>query len=114
GTVQINGPMTMPELSQILANLVGRKVIENTGLDGRYDVKLEWTPQPGDVPGTRGFPAAPGPGARGGDTGNPVDPTANGVSIFTPLQEQLGLHLDSGKGPVDIIVIDNAAKPAEN
>ena len=114
GTAQINGPMTMPELSQILANLVGRKVIDKTGLEGRYDVKLEWTPQPGDMQGTRGFPAGPGPEGRGGDTGTPADPSLNGVSIFTALQEQLGLHLDSGKGPVDIIVIDNAAKAARD
>jgi len=114
GTAQINGPMTMPELSQLLANLVGRKVIDKTGLDGRYDVKLEWTPQPGDMQGTRGFPAGPGPEGRGGDTGTPADPSLNGVSIFTALQEQLGLYLASGKGPVDIIVIDNAAKAAGN
>lgn len=114
GSAQINGPMTMLELSQVLASLAGRKVIDKTGLEGRYDVKLEWTPQPGDMPGMRGITAGPGPESRGGDPGNPADPSLNGVSIFTAIREQLGLHLDSGKGPVDIIVIDRAAKPVGN
>jgi uncharacterized protein (TIGR03435 family) len=111
GTTQIAGIMSMTQLSQALANLVGRKVIDKTELQGNYDLKLEWTPQPGEI-SIRGVP--PGAGAGGGERGAPPPADPNGVSIFTAIQEQLGLRLDPQKGPVDVIVIDSAAKPTEN
>ena len=99
----------MAQLSQTLANLVGRKVIDKTGLQGNYDVKIEWAPQPGELQGLRGLPAG-----GGGDRGAAPPEDPNAVSIFTAVQEQLGLRLDSQRGPVDIVVIDGAAKPTEN
>ena len=109
GTTQMAGTMSMAQLSAGLANMVGRKVIDKTGLSGNYEVKLEWTPQPGEL-ALRGLPA--GAGAPGGGPPPPADP--NGVSIFTAIQEQLGLRLDSQRGPVDVIVVDGATKPAIN
>jgi uncharacterized protein (TIGR03435 family) len=84
-----------------LSQQLGRPVVDKTGLQGLYDFKLQWTPDP--------------PTAAVRDAGTP--PTIadqDGPSIFTALQEQLGLKLDSSKGPVDIIVIDSVQKPTEN
>jgi bla regulator protein blaR1 len=67
-----------------LSSQLGRPVIDRTGLTGHYDFKLQWAPD------------------------------SNGPSIFTAIQEQLGLRLESERGPVDILVIDRAEKPSEN
>jgi uncharacterized protein (TIGR03435 family) len=81
-------------------------VMDKTGLTGEYDFTLEWTPEPGQGgPESIGLPPAPD---------SPRASDSNGPSIFTALQEQLGLRLDAQKGPVDIIVIDRAEKPDEN
>jgi uncharacterized protein (TIGR03435 family) len=102
-TTQLNGSMSMAQLATGLATSLGRKVIDKTGLQGNYDVKLEWTPQVGEGPQVPGVPGG------GGDRGASPDPSVAG--IFTAIQEQLGLRLESQKGPVDTIVIDSAAKP---
>jgi uncharacterized protein (TIGR03435 family) len=78
-------------------------VLDKTGLTGQYDIKLEFTPEDG---------AGRGPG-DGPDGGAPP-PETSGPSIFTALQEQLGLKLESSKGPVEIIIIDRVEKPSEN
>jgi bla regulator protein blaR1 len=98
------GGMTMGQLATMLGNQLGRTVIDKTGLAGSYDIKLEWTPDPG-----QGGALRPPVGAEG--TVAPVDGT--GPSIFTAIQEQLGLKIDSSKGPVEVIVIDRADKPTE-
>jgi uncharacterized protein (TIGR03435 family) len=81
---------TTAMLASHLSTLLGRTVIDNTRLSGEFDYHLEWAP---DKAGTE----AP-----------------SGPSIFTALQEQLGLKLNSAKGPVETIVIDSAEKPSEN
>ncbi|HXP87209.1 MAG TPA: TIGR03435 family protein [Bryobacteraceae bacterium] len=85
--------------------LLGRSVIDKSGLTGKYDFELKWTPDPGPTPYDR-------PG--GPDAPNPPPPDPNGPSIFTALQEQLGLRLESAKGPVEILVIDHAERPDAN
>jgi uncharacterized protein (TIGR03435 family) len=75
-------------------------VVDKTGLAEKYDYVLEWTP---DV-------AAVGPESP--DRPQPVD--SPGPTIFTALQEQLGLKLESSKGPVETIVIDHADRPSAN
>jgi bla regulator protein blaR1 len=118
GGVSFNGVMSMDQLAQNLSGMVGRKVLNKTGLQGNYDVKLDWTPQPGEMSEKPGLPSGGGAvvairGERGGlPPDNPANP--NGLGLFTAIQEQLGLKLDSQKGPVDILVIDGAAKPTEN
>jgi uncharacterized protein (TIGR03435 family) len=82
---------TMARLASELS-FVDRQVIDRTGLAGAFDIDLEWTP---DSPG-----AAPSPDA--------------GPSIFTAIQEQLGLRLEPATAPLDIIVIDSAERPTEN
>lgn len=64
----------------------GRPVFERTGLKGYFDIDLEWAP----------------------------NPTDDGPSLFTAVQEQLGLKLESAKGPLDVIVIEHAERPKEN
>jgi uncharacterized protein (TIGR03435 family) len=94
-------------LANALSNALGRPVLDRTGITGNFDFKLQWTPDPGQF---GGFPAGPPPpGVEG-----PPPPDPNGPSIFTAVQEQLGLRLESQKGPVDLIVIDRAEKPSEN
>jgi bla regulator protein BlaR1 len=88
---------SMADLADKLSRLLQRPVVNNTGLEGNYDFKLEWTPDPG--------PPAP--------DGQPVDASL-GPSLFAALQQQLGLRLEATKGPVDILIIDRVDKPSEN
>ncbi len=88
-------------LTQELSRELGRVVIDKTGVAGRYDVALKWTPDTGTAPiniGTEG-------------TAPPPD---SGPSIFTAIQEQLGLKLESTRGPVQVLVIDHVEMPSEN
>jgi uncharacterized protein (TIGR03435 family) len=78
----------------------GRLVVNKTGLTGKYDFTLKWTPDAGM--------GAPPPG----DTGAPAEPA--GPALFTALQEQLGLKLEATKDPVDTLVIDSVEMPSEN
>jgi bla regulator protein BlaR1 len=95
-------PMEM--LGTILSNTTGRPVVDKTGLTGKYDFVLEWTPEAGADARAQGF----------GDGITSPAPAPGGPTIFTALQEQLGLRLDAQKGPVQIIVIDRVEKPSEN
>jgi uncharacterized protein (TIGR03435 family) len=85
-----------------------RKVVDQTGIEGTFDLSLRWTFEQG--------PSAASPGLV--TAGAPPDtvalPDASGPSIFTALQEQLGLKLDATKGPVEFLVIDHIDKPSEN
>ena len=74
----------------------GRLVIDKTGLTGRFEFTLAFTPE--QMP-----TAAPPPGVPS------IDP--NGPGFFTALQEQLGLKLQSGKAPLDVVVIDSVERP---
>ncbi len=100
----------MAGLTQTLAQTVGRPVLDKTELKDNYDIELNWTPEPGQ--GTGGPFGAGGPPLPPGVTLPPVDP--NGPTLFTALQEQLGLKLDSAKGNVQMLVVDNVTKPTEN
>ena len=91
----------MEMLTNTLSNLTGRTVRDRTGLQGKFNFKMEWTPEQAVLP----------PGERP-EGANPPDTT--GPSIFTAIQEQLGLKLESTKGPVEIIVIDRVEKPSAN
>jgi uncharacterized protein (TIGR03435 family) len=86
-----------------LSSLLGRPVVNETGLDGPFDLRMQWTPE------------STGPMAGAPPPGEPV-PTANaeGPSIFTALTEQLGLRVESKKGPVGVFVIEKIEKPSEN
>jgi bla regulator protein blaR1 len=98
--------MTLPQFAAALSRYVNRVVVDRSGLQGPYDWDLHWTPdQLRDL-----NPSGDGPpGALPQFNGVPFDP--QGPSIFTALQEQLGLRLDSGKGPVPVVVIDRVERP---
>lgn len=83
--------LLVPSLTGLLSDVLERPVINKTGLTGAFDFRLEW---------------ADSSTTQNDDPGAP--------SIFTALQEQLGLRLDAAKGPVDFLVIDSAEKPSEN
>ena len=104
GTVgQIRGfASPLSNLALMLTNYLHRPVIDRTGLTGIYDFTLRWTPdtnQTQDSSITNGLPS-------GDPTGSP--------NIFTAIQEQLGLKLESAKGPVEIFVIDKIERPSGN
>jgi uncharacterized protein (TIGR03435 family) len=96
--------VAMAQLTDLLSNMAGRIVVDKTGLQGKYDINLDFTPEQSQL--------QPPPG---GDPGIPVPrPDPNGPSLFTAVQEQLGLKLESQKGPVEIMVIDHVERPSEN
>lgn len=87
--------ITISSLTDILSRETGRPVVDKTGLSGVYDLHLQWTRETG-----------PGKGDSGG--------TADAPLIFTALKEQLGLKLQSGKDPVQVLVIDQVNEPTAN
>lgn len=98
---------TVAGLAQFLGQQLGRPVTDKTGITGNFDVKMNWTPEPGQGGGPFGGGGPPPPEAV-------ASTDTSGPSIFTAIQEQLGLKLETQKGPVEIMVIDSAAKPTEN
>jgi len=106
GNMAVGGaPLT--QFANTLGMFTGRVVIDRTGLTGNYDFNLTWTPD--QMP-----PRAPGTPPDQPIRANGVDIDPNGPSIFTAVQEQLGLKLDSQRGPVTMLVIDRAEHPVEN
>ncbi len=97
--------MSMATLALLLSRFERQTVLDQTGLDGFYEVKLEWNWH-------RDRPAPPGGDATG--LREPTEAT-DGPSIFAALEEQLGLRMEARKGPLDVLVVDSAEKvPAEN
>jgi uncharacterized protein (TIGR03435 family) len=74
-----------------LSAQLGKSVVDHTGLTGKYDFKLEWTAD-----------------------NTPAADQDRGPTLFTALQEQLGLRLDTEKGIVNMLVIDHLERPSEN
>jgi uncharacterized protein (TIGR03435 family) len=89
---------TMMELAESLSNVVGRTVVNKTGVDGRFRYRVDFAPE----------------GTSTAEIGGGPPPPADAPSIFTAIQEQLGLKLDSARGPVDVLVVDRAEKASEN
>lgn len=87
----IGGGIELSTLVGVLGSASGRPVLDKTGLSGQFDVDLKWTP------------------ALGTDA-----PAGEAVSIFTAVQEQLGLKLENGTAPLDVVVIDRIERPSEN
>ena len=96
GLVTGNG-VAMEQLARNLVGGVGRIVVDKTGLPGYYDLNLTFAPE--GPPPAQGAPAGPAP-----------DPGA--ASLFTAMQEQLGLKLEPGRAPISVLVIDRAQRPA--
>jgi uncharacterized protein (TIGR03435 family) len=96
----------MAGVAQMLAQQLGRPVTDKTGIEGKFDVEMHWTPEPGQGGGPFGGGPPPPDAVASSDTSGP--------SLFTAVQEQLGLKLESQKGPVEMLVIDSVSKPTEN
>ena len=79
--------ITAEMLARLLANELARPVVNRTGIDGAFDADLEWTPE------------------------QDTDP---GPSIFTAIEEQLGLKLESKRAPVDVLIVDRVERPSAN
>ncbi|MGA2651749.1 MAG: TIGR03435 family protein [Terracidiphilus sp.] len=96
--------MSMDGLARQLASQLGSTVQNQTGLKGIYDVTLRFTPDEARlaVPNTGGAPASLSISDNGG------------TSIFAAVQDQLGLKLESKKGPVEVVVVDHVDKPSDN
>jgi uncharacterized protein (TIGR03435 family) len=92
--------ITWKFVAQMFSEFLGRTVVDQTGSDDAFDFKLQWTPDPTQS----ALPLDPGQ--------TPPDPS--GPSLFTAVQEQLGLRLEAQKAPVEILVVDRAVKASEN
>jgi uncharacterized protein (TIGR03435 family) len=108
--------LPVEKLAQALAMQLGRPVTDQTGLTGTYDFSVEF--DPAGMAGMRGVlpPMLPtgGPGG-GGDVPAANPPESEAASLFTALQQQLGLKLEQKKGPLDMLVVDHSEKvPVEN
>jgi uncharacterized protein (TIGR03435 family) len=98
----IAGGQTMASLATLFSRITNRIVTDRTGLSGAFDVDLRFDPE--------GLPDLGPPGlAR-----PPAPPNSDAPSFFTALQEQLGLKLDTDRGPIDVIVIDHAERPTQD
>ena len=80
------GDIPMSTVAQALSGAAGRPVLDRTGLTGRYDISVDWASSP-DV---------------------------DSISVFTAVQEQLGLRLESTTAPLDVVVIERVERPTEN
>jgi len=90
----------MGQFAGVLGMVLGRPVLDRTGLADKFDFTLEFTED--------------SPAGKGGPEGEPVPADPDGASIFTAIQSQLGLKLESGRGPVPVIVIDRVERPTAN
>jgi uncharacterized protein (TIGR03435 family) len=94
------GSQSIPAIARLLSRAVGRPVVDRTALDGAFNLILDFDPS--GLPGFERPPGVPSP-----DIGDKP-------SLYTALQEQAGLKLEAGRGPLDILVIESAAHPVDN
>jgi uncharacterized protein (TIGR03435 family) len=105
GDTTLKAPnVSMKRFAEALSTTLRAAVVDQTGIEGQFNVALQWTPdQASPALLKSGEPAPP-----------PPSDAIPGPSIFTALQETLGLKLESKKVPVEVIVIDRANRPSEN
>jgi uncharacterized protein (TIGR03435 family) len=86
GPTMLRGTMSTTEMASLLTTILGHPVVDHSGLTGPYQIDLKWAP----------------------------DTEATGPSVFTAIQEQLGLKLEPTHGALEVLVIDRLEKPSEN
>jgi uncharacterized protein (TIGR03435 family) len=98
-------------LATVLGNQLNRLVVDKTGLTGKYDFNLEYTPDLSRLP-----PPPPGLTGPGPATGAPgTEASEPGSNLAAAIQQQLGLRLAPGKAKLDVVVVDKADKaPTQN
>jgi uncharacterized protein (TIGR03435 family) len=102
-------------LINMLQQSVGRPIVDKTDLKGLFDFRLQFSPEGLSLPAP---PGGFGPGLGAGQVGGPAGPGGTAAadpvpSLFTAIQD-LGLRLESTKGPVEVLVVESAQKPTEN
>jgi uncharacterized protein (TIGR03435 family) len=118
GGRQLSGHMTMAQLTDTMSFFMDRPVVDLTGLKGTYDIDMTFMPDERDQMQSRLGPAmvmAPPPGDA--SDARPAEGVSDATagSIFSAVQERLGLKLDPRKSPAEILVVDHAEKvPTEN
>jgi len=95
GRVDRYSNVTMKEFALILNFFLDKPVVDQTGLGGRFDFVLKWTPNDANV-------------------ANVADPATASPGIFTAVQEELGLRLEAVRAPADVLAIDRVERPSEN
>ena len=93
---------TMAEFASLMQRYVGldRPIVDHTGISGKYDFKLSWTPDSSQFNGNSPWPT--------------TNDTNSAPGLYTAIQEQLGLKLQAMKEPTDVLAIDRVEKPSEN
>jgi uncharacterized protein (TIGR03435 family) len=94
---------TMEEVAGVMQAHLDRPVVDQTGLKGRFDFQLQWTPDE-----TTQFASPGGPPPK------PPEGAETQPDLFTAIQQQLGLKLESTRAQTDVLVIDKVEKPSEN
>lgn len=97
--------ISMAQLASAFSTALGKIVVDQTGIEGKFNVALQWTPD---------YTTEPRMAKNGEPMPAPPPDSTPGPSLFTAVQETLGLRLESKKVPVEVIVIDRATRPTEN
>jgi uncharacterized protein (TIGR03435 family) len=101
---------TFPELATLLGNQLNKPVVDKTSLTGKYDIQVEYTPDPSGMP----IPP-PGAGLEAGRARSADNASEPGSNLASAIEQQLGLRLASNKAKLDVVVVDKAEKvPTEN
>jgi uncharacterized protein (TIGR03435 family) len=95
----------MEEVAGVMQAHLDRPVVDQTGLKGRFDFQLQWTPDETTQFTPLGAPGEPPKPPEGAETQ---------PDLFTAIQQQLGLKLESTRAETDVLVIDKVEKPSEN
>ena len=98
----VGNGIPLSRLATVISPQLERMVVDRTNLTGRYDIQLRWTPDSRELQ------------PDNGGTRPQLPNISDAPSFFTAIQEQLGLKLESTRGPVEVIVIDRAHRPSEN
>ena len=102
GAITVHDASMSDFAAMMQETVMDRPVIDQTGLAGRYDFTLNWTPDDSQF------------GGMAAKLPPPADNASPPPNLYTAIQEQIGLKLDATKAPTDVMVIDHVQKPSEN
>jgi len=102
GDLHVRNATTSDFAGLMQSAVLDRPVVDQTGITGRWDYELKWTPDDSQFAG------------MGGKIPPPTDSATAPPNLYTAIQEQIGLKLEATKAPADVLVIDKVEKPSEN